>query len=233
MPASAASRSGVFVPHKLPWHKRCAVELLCALVRLLAATWRTKWVATSKAAEEANRKVSSVIFCIWHNRLAMGVVSYNADARKRWRSEGIAAVVSASRDGAFLASILEHFGMETIRGSSSRRGAQALLEATTFALEKNYNVVITPDGPRGPCYKIQEGIISLAQLTGKPIMPVAYEARPKLVMRSWDKFQIPLPFAKCTYFYAEPIYVPREADEAERQKIRAHLERVMLEINTP
>ena len=162
----------------------------------------------------------------------MGLVSYDSDARKLWPAQGLAAVVSASRDGAFLASILEHFGIQPIRGSSSRRGAQALLEATTWA-EKNYNIAITPDGPRGPCYKVQEGIISLAQLTGKPIIPVAYKAHPKLVMKSWDKFQIPLPFAKCTYSYAAPIFVPREADEAERERLRAELERVMLEINTP
>lgn len=233
MSAAATKRAGVVVPHELPWHKRCAVVILCACIRLLMATWRTRWAAANKAAEPFSLKPTSVIFCIWHNRLAMALGSYNREVFERWPADGMAAVVSASRDGAFLASILEHFDIEPIRGSSSRRGPQALLEATTWAADKNHDIVITPDGPRGPCYKIQEGIISLAQLTGKPIVPLAYEASSKLQLRSWDKFQIPLPFAKCTFSYAEPIFVPREATDAERDQIRARLESVMREINTP
>ena len=233
MSASATKRAGVVVPHELPWYKRCGVEILCACVRVLMASWRTSWRAVNQAAEHGDSQPTSVIFCIWHNRLAMAVASYNRECRERWPADGMAAVVSASRDGAFLASILEHFNIEPIRGSSSRRGPQALLEATTWAGDKNHNIVITPDGPRGPCYKIQEGIISLAQLTGKPIVPLAYEASSKLQMRSWDKFQIPLPFARCRFTYAEPIFVPREADDAERERIRARLESVMREINTP
>jgi lysophospholipid acyltransferase (LPLAT)-like uncharacterized protein len=232
MSAGATKPLGVVVPHTLPWHKRCAVEILCACARVYISTWRARWVAVNKTEERGNIPGSSIIFCVWHNRLAMGLASYNPEARKLWPSNGVAAVVSASRDGAFLASILEHFGMQPIRGSSSRRGAQALLEAISLA-EKNHNIVITPDGPRGPSYKVQEGIISLAQLTGRAIIPVGYEARPKLVMRSWDRFQIPLPFAKCTFGHGAPIFVPREADVAERERLRAELERVMLEINTP
>jgi lysophospholipid acyltransferase (LPLAT)-like uncharacterized protein len=233
MVTSATKRTGVVVPHDLPWYKRIGVEILCAAIRMLMATWRQTWRAANKAAEPFSLMPTSVIFCIWHNRLAMALGSYNHEVFERWPAAGMAAVVSASRDGAFLASILEHFNIEPIRGSSSRRGPQALLEATTWAVDKNHSVVITPDGPRGPCYKIQEGIISLAQLTGKPIVPLAYEASSKLQLRSWDKFQIPLPFARCTYSYAKPIFVPREADEAERERIRTHLESVMREMNTP
>jgi lysophospholipid acyltransferase (LPLAT)-like uncharacterized protein len=233
MGSGATKKAGVVVPHVLPFHKRCGVEILCACARLMISTWREKWVAVGSAAEKGNHASGPVIFCVWHNRLAMALASNTEAYRLQWTSAGTAAVVSASRDGAFLASILEHFGVQPIRGSSSRRGAQALLEATTWAVEKKHHVVITPDGPRGPRYKVQEGIISLARLTGRPIVPLAYEARPKIVMRSWDKFQIPLPFARCTYSFAEPIFVPREADDAERERLRGRLERVMLEINTP
>ena len=233
MSSTVAKSAGVVVPHVLPFHKRCAVNLLCTFARLLMVTWRTKWVAASEAAEKANRSVSPVIMCLWHNRLAAGLSSYNADNRRIWPANGTAAMVSASRDGAFLASILEHFGIEPIRGSSSRRGAQALLEATTLAVGKGYNVVITPDGPRGPCYKIHDGIISLAQLTGRPILPLGFEAKSKIRMRSWDKFQIPLPFTRCDFLFGEPIFVPRDADDNERERIRAKLEQVMLALNSP
>jgi lysophospholipid acyltransferase (LPLAT)-like uncharacterized protein len=233
MSATATNRPGVVVPHELPWYKRCGVEILCACIRVLMATWRKRLRATSEAAEQGNSKHSSVIFCVWHNRLAIAFGTYTRQCHKRWPAAGIAAVVSASRDGAFLASILEHFDIQPIRGSSSRRGPQALLEATTWAIDKNYHVTITPDGPRGPCYKIQDGIVSLAQLTGKPILPLALEANSKLQLRSWDRFQIPLPFAKCTFIYGEPIFVPRDADDAERERIRARLESIMREMNTP
>lgn len=233
MSSTAAKPAGVVVPHVLPFHKRCAIEVLCAVLRILGGTWRIKWIAASERAAKANECISPVIFCVWHNRLAMAVPSYNAQCRKQWPANGLAAVVSASRDGAFLASILEHFGMQPVRGSSSRRGPQALLEASRWVAEKSYNAVITPDGPRGPCYKIQEGIISLAQLTGRPIVPLGIEANSKIKARSWDKFQIPFPFTRCTVSFGEPIFVPREADDAERDRIRAKLEQVMMEINSP
>lgn len=232
MSSTAAKPSGVVVPHVLPFHKRCAVKLLCAFLRILVATWRTKWVPVNKAAARSNESVAPVIFCIWHNRLAMALPS-SRGSRKLWPAKGLAAVVSASRDGAFLASMLEHFSIQPVRGSSSRRGPQALLEATSWIADKGYNMAITPDGPRGPCYKISDGIVSLAQLTGRPIVPLAFEANRKTKLRSWDKFQIPLPFTRCTFSFANPIFVPREADEAERDRIRTKLEQVMLEINEP
>ena len=82
-------------------------------------------------------------------------------------------MVSASKDGAFLTSILECFQVQPVRGSSSRRGPQALLELTTWA-ERGYDLALTPDGPRGPRYVVQEGVMSLAQLTGLPIIAASY-----------------------------------------------------------
>src|SRR4030095_14421736 len=94
-------------------------------------------------------------------------------------SAGLAAMVSASKDGALLARILEDFGVQPVRGSSSRRGPQALLELTTWS-ERGYDLAITPDAPRGPCYIVQEGVMSLAQLTSLPVVPVSCELHPKI-----------------------------------------------------
>jgi hypothetical protein len=138
----------------------------------------------------------------------------------------MAAMISASRDGGVLANVVERFGIQPIRGSSSRRGPQALLEATTW-MERGYNIVITPDGPRGPVYQIQDGIVHLAQLTGHPIIPTSNFTRWKIRLRSWDRFQIPLPFARCQAYYGEPILVPRDATEAQREELRAKLETTM------
>jgi hypothetical protein len=158
-----------------------------------------------------------VIFCLWHNRLAISMLVHRRHPRK------LAALVSASKDGALLAAILGRFGVEQIRGSSSRRGPQALLELTSHA-RKGYDLAITPDGPRGPRYVVQQGVISLAQITGLPIIPVTCNTQRKVCLKSWDRFQIPLPFSSCELILNEPIHVPREADDTKREESRSKLE---------
>jgi lysophospholipid acyltransferase (LPLAT)-like uncharacterized protein len=103
--------------------------------------------------------VTPAIFCVWHNRLALTMAAYYRYVRKLSRTAGLAVMVSASKDGALLSAIFERFGVQPVRGSSSRRGPQALLELTTWA-ERGYHLAITPDGPRGPCYVVQQGVMS-------------------------------------------------------------------------
>ncbi len=165
-----------------------------------------------------------VIYCLWHNRLAFSMAIWRKYLLKRQPTRRLAALVSASRDGALLARILETFGVQPVRGSTSRRGPQALLELTTLA-EGGWDLAITPDGPRGPRYVVQEGVIALAQLTGMPIVAVTCHVTRKICMKSWDRFQIPLPFARCQVSFYPPVLVPREADDAEREALRAALER--------
>jgi len=132
-------------------------------------------------------------------------------------------MVSARKDGGLLARVLELNGIQPARGSTTRRGRQALLELITWS-ERGYDLAITPDGPRGPCYIVQDGVVSLAQLSGLAIVPVSYRLNWKIRVKSWDRFQIPLPFARCQVCLAEPIRVPRDASEEEREKLRQELE---------
>jgi lysophospholipid acyltransferase (LPLAT)-like uncharacterized protein len=166
------------------------------------------------------------IYCVWHNRLALCLVAYWDYVKKRNGTPGMASLVSASRDGGLLSGVLECFDVQPVRGSSSRRGAQALLELTTWA-ERGYDLAITPDGPRGPCYVVQDGVMSLAQLTGLPILPASFNVSWKIRVKSWDRFQIPLPFSRCEMYLGKPIRVPREATDAEREQIRQQLEAEM------
>jgi len=149
--------------------------------------------------------------------------AYYGYARKHTRTAGMAAIVSASKDGAFLAAILECFKVQPVRGSTSRRGPQALLELLTWA-ERGYDLAITPDGPRGPCYVVQEGVMSLAQLSGLVIIPFAFQLQWKVRPKSWDRFQIPVPFSRCKMILEKPICVPREASAAQREELRQRLE---------
>jgi lysophospholipid acyltransferase (LPLAT)-like uncharacterized protein len=225
MMAAARSASGVVVPQPLPWHWRLAAVVAASLLRLCFKTWRFRWHDSGAHPETKG----PVIFCVWHNRLAATLASYDEFVRARWPAKGMAAMISASRDGGLLANVVERFGIQPIRGSTSRRGPQALLEATTW-MERDYSIVITPDGPRGPVYRIQEGIIHLAQVTGRPIMPISNFTRWKICLRSWDHFQIPLPFACGQCYYGEPIWVPQNATPAECEELRAKLETSMRSI---
>jgi lysophospholipid acyltransferase (LPLAT)-like uncharacterized protein len=172
----------------------------------------------------------STIYCFWHNRLALCVAIYHRYVRSTNPTAGMAALVSASKDGAFLSAILDTFNIHAVRGSSSRRGPQALLELTGCA-ENGFDLAITPDGPRGPCYTVQEGVMSLAQLTGLPIVPATYNLNWKLRVKSWDRFQIPLPFARCDVNVGKPIRVPRDCSDEQRELLRQELERTLREMS--
>lgn len=219
--SKAHKRSGVIVPHAPKWYQRLGAFAVFISLRALLFTVRCRMRNPSKFFAPA--APTPVIFCIWHNRLATCIKVLDVHRRPHNAGAGMAALVSASKDGAFLARILEWFEVQPVRGSSSRRGAQAMLELTTWA-QRGHDLTITPDGPRGPCYQIQEGITSLAQLTGLPIVPVAMNLNWKISVKSWDKFQIPLPFARCEVCVGKAIHVPQNASDAEREELRRQLE---------
>jgi lysophospholipid acyltransferase (LPLAT)-like uncharacterized protein len=217
-------RSGVVVPHRPNSFQRLIGWFVWLLVRFVALTTRFEFTPGSGKPGDVP---SPVIFCLWHNRLALCVPIYDKYLRRRKHgAPGIAALVSASKDGAFLTGIFNTLGVEVVRGSSSRRGAQALLELSTKG-EAGWDLAITPDGPRGPCYCVHEGIISLAQVTGLPIQVAGIEITSKLSLKSWDRFQIPLPFGKCRLTLGELIRVPAEASPEDRAGFRSRLEEGM------
>jgi lysophospholipid acyltransferase (LPLAT)-like uncharacterized protein len=219
-------KSGVVVPHSPSWKQRIAAFLVWAFIRLVASTVRFRIHDTGLFQ---GKRPGTLIYCIWHNRLAMSLTCYQTYAHPRNPTSGIAALVSASRDGAFLAAVLEAFRVQPVRGSSSRRGAQALLELTSWA-EKGYDLAITPDGPRGPRYVVQPGVMWLAQLTGRPILPVSYNLRWKIQLKSWDRFQIPLPFTRCDVRAGDLMTVPSDASEEERNRLREELQSALMRI---
>jgi len=198
--------------------------LVFGLIRGLAATIRFELDDRSGLLKGA--PTGKIIFSIWHNRLALSLMMYRRYVVRFAPERRMAAMVSASRDGGLLARVLEHFSVEPVRGSSSRRGPQALREMISWA-ERGHDLAITPDGPRGPCYQVQDGVISTAQLTGLPIVPVSYHLNWKFRPKSWDRFQVPLPFARCRIRTGEIVRVPREATESERETLRQRLEETM------
>ncbi len=228
MPEVAARSSRIVVPQATRWHQHVVARIVYALLRIVSVTLRYKW--TDRSGLFTGNTAGPAIYCVWHNRLPLCMTAYFGYIKKHNQSSGLAVMVSASKDGGFLAGILECFGVQPVRGSTSRRGHQALRELTTWA-KRGYDLAITPDGPRGPCYVVQEGIIALAQLTEMPIVPVSYNLGWKIRINSWDKFQIPLPFSRCEIIYEKPIPVPRNASEPDREKFRLQVEQALNSIS--
>jgi lysophospholipid acyltransferase (LPLAT)-like uncharacterized protein len=211
----------VVVPHPARWHGKLAAALVFGLIRSVDATLR--YDLRNPSGSLAAALEAPVIFAIWHNRLALCLMLYRRYVQRARPARKLAALVSASRDGGLLARVLEHFGVQPVRGSSSRRGAQAMLELTSWAA-RGYDLAVTPDGPRGPRYAVQEGVIAAAQLTGLAVLPVSYRLGWKYQLDSWDRFQIPAPLGRCTVQLGDLLRVPRELSDADREARRRDLE---------
>ena len=214
-------RSEIVVPHTAKWHQRLVAWIIWALASTIAATIRYRIHDPHGFITRSD--VQQCIFCIWHNRLALCVKLYYAFGQKRDNAPGLAGLVSASKDGALLSAIFQRFGVQPVRGSSSRRGAQALVELNTWA-GRGYDLAITPDGPRGPRYVLADGVITLAQITGLPLVPASYHLNWKIQVKSWDKFQIPLPFSRCDVQVGKIFQIPRELTDEQREKFKQEVE---------
>lgn len=159
----------------------------------------------------------------WHNRMFIFPWLHQA----LFPGRRGAVLTSASGDGQIIADVCSEFGFRAVRGSSSRRGAQALM-ALADCIRAGEDIGITPDGPRGPRFRMNMGVIKLAQLTGGKLMPVHVRYDRALRLPTWDGFQIPLPFSGVEVEIASPFTLPRRMTEEECESRRAELERAMI-----
>lgn len=155
-----------------------------------------------------------VIIVFWHNKLFY--MSYCVAACCIQKGRDVAVLISASRDGEYMARAAEKLGAKVVRGSSSRRGEAGFRKLCRWA-ERGASLCVAPDGPKGPKYEVKEGTIYLAQKTGLPILPVSCRAKKSLTLKSWDGFVLPLPFTSVEVRCAEPIYVPSDLEPEERK----------------
>jgi lysophospholipid acyltransferase (LPLAT)-like uncharacterized protein len=222
-----AGGGGRTTPHPPTFGGRVAARAAWVTAYGIAATLR--WRFTDRSGLFAPGSSQRAIFAVWHNRQLLAPGMYNRFFQNDPPGRRLAAMASASRDGAIAARILELFGAHAVRGSSSRRGAVALAELIDLARAR-YDLAVTPDGPRGPRYKVQAGTVVLAQYTGLPLVPVSLNLSRKKVLPSWDGFQIPLPFGRCEVIAGEALRVPRQLDDAGRTALVDELERRLLAI---
>lgn len=180
----------------------------------LGWTTRVYWFKTdeAKALEEGTH---GFIYAIWHNQQLFLLYPY--------RKQKVAALISQSSDGEYIARCLPKFGMLAVRGSSTRGGVKALIKLLQ-ATREGYRPLLTPDGPRGPIYTVQPGILFLARKTGFPILPVGCALSHKIKVGSWDKMRVPLPFGKAAFTYGKAIWVKSEEDfERAAQELQEQL----------
>ena len=184
------------------------------LIRLLGVTWRVEWREVERL-ERARELSDQVIFCFWHGRLL--VLSYTH------RRRNIQVLASEHPDGDLMGRTIRWLGFGHLKGSSTRGGARALRDLSRV-LREGYDVGLTVDGPRGPRGTVQQGAIELSRMTGSAVIPISNSSKPRKLFRSWDRFQLPLPFARVVVGYGEPFVVPADADEEERERYRLLLE---------
>jgi lysophospholipid acyltransferase (LPLAT)-like uncharacterized protein len=186
-------------------------------IRALHATLRVRYI-NFEILESFHRSGGHYIIAFWHCHILMMLYC---------RFERPACVmISQHRDGELIARTIERFDVGTARGSSTRGGFAALREMIRIAATGT-SLGITPDGPRGPRCVAQVGVVTAAQMTGFPVIPVAFIAEHKRRLRSWDRFEVPRPFSRGMFVYGNPIPVPRELDAAGVEEYRARIERSM------
>ena len=190
------------------------------LIRAIGNTLRFRVVNHAGMAYPTDERH---IWVFWHNR--MFLIPYLRETLIPGQ-EG-AFLTSPSGDGEIIAQACSDFKLIPVRGSSSRRGAQAMVELAHY-VKTGHDIGVTPDGPRGPRYHMNMGVIKLAQLTGGKLMPVHIRYDNAFRFPTWDGFLLPMPFSEVELEFGKPFTVPRRMSEEECEGHRAELERLMV-----
>ncbi|MBI4056904.1 MAG: lysophospholipid acyltransferase family protein [Elusimicrobia bacterium] len=176
-------------------------------------TWKGSEIPRNLESQGIN-----FVYAFWHSRQFFFVYSH--------RHQPVSILVSSSRDGEYIAKMLELSGMKTVRGSSTRGGSKALKELVDHARQGNH-LGITPDGPRGPAREVKQGVLFLAQKLGLSIIPITYAAKRKMVFGSWDKIHLPLPCNRIVIAHGTPIQMSsQDSLEEKSQELKMALDHI-------
>lgn len=201
-PDSPAPQAGEASAAPLPrrrgaWKLTLGLTVGRVVLHLLARTWRIR-IRNAGGWQRLRHDGQPFILSLWHGDLLPLLWVH--------RAEGVSVLISAHRDGEIVARVAESLGMRTVRGSTSRGGARALLELTRV-LQRGHEVAVTPDGPRGPRHALAPGMLVAAQRSDAPVVAIGVHASSAWRLRSWDRFLVPRPFARVTVAYSDPLKV--------------------------
>jgi lysophospholipid acyltransferase (LPLAT)-like uncharacterized protein len=188
--------------------------LIYLLARGLGRTLRL-YVEGWEPIERHLQEGTGAVMVTWHGRTLIPA--------NYMKGRGFWALISLSRDGEVQANIFQRFGFQILRGSTSRGGVRAALEAARV-VKAGGILAFTPDGPRGPSQKFQPGALLIAQKAGVPLYPAGISAYPRILLPTWDRYLIPLPFARAAFLIGEPVFVPPDADKDDFARLAEQLE---------
>lgn len=198
-----------------PAARNAATWLIRQCIRLVHATGRWRTVGAENV-QPFWTKGGPAIVCFWHGRLMM--LPY------AWQSaQPFHMLHSPHADGQLIAAVVRGLGMKSLFGSSRRGGTEAF-RRMVGVVKDGGTVGITPDGPHGPRMRAGGGAVTLARLTGAPLLPLAFGCRPRRLLGTWDRLAVALPFGRGVFVWGAPIMVPRDADEAGIERARLALE---------
>ena len=205
------------------WKARWLIAFGVHLLKLLGRTLR--YEIDDRAGIIGQPVARNYIGALWHNRLLI----FPLVLRRFFSNRRGAALISASRDGELLSDAIHRFDYDVIRGSSSRLGASALLQLSDV-LANGGDVVITPDGPRGPAYELGPGTVFLAQKTGAGVLPINLEYSSCWRLKNWDRFIIPRPFSKVRVIIGRPEQIRPTSSDQEFEAERLRLQNAMMSL---
>lgn len=197
------------------------IALARAVVGLLAATCRQQPVRGGEHLDRLQEGDSAAILAYWHQ---MQVFCGRQLLERARRGLKVTFLTSPSVSGEVPAAIIRRWGGGVLRGSSKRSAGQALKDMHEVLVLRRNSLVITPDGPTGPLHEFKPGTIMLARITRAPIILIAYAAKPCIRWNSWDRFILPLPFARVAVAVSEPYRVPAGVGVDDLGPFRAELE---------
>ncbi|MDR3706889.1 MAG: lysophospholipid acyltransferase family protein [Capsulimonadaceae bacterium] len=189
------------------------------LARGISATLRSHVIGEEFLDRMHPNSGDSVVLVTWHGRSFVPVT--------RFRGLGYWAMISTSRDGNLQNKLFRRLGFRTVRGSSSARGAVEAVLIMRRELHKGGVLTLTPDGPRGPSGVLHPGAIYLAQKSGCPLVPAGASAWPCIKLKTWDRYLLPMPFARAALIYGDPIHVPPDLDQDGRQEYADRIGRMI------
>jgi len=170
--------------------------LAAGLVRAMHATWRVEVVDPGAALPGIIDGTRPAICAFWHRHILSMLAHF--------QGAHVCVPVSEHRDGEYVAQVMARFGLESVRGSSTRGGAR-LLRDMMGRIREGWSPVLTPDGPRGPKFSVQPGFALLARRSGLPVYPIGLAVRRAWVLSSWDEFVVPKPFTRIVIRMGEPL----------------------------
>ncbi|HPC47473.1 MAG TPA: lysophospholipid acyltransferase family protein [Deltaproteobacteria bacterium] len=205
---------------------RVLLKAVPAAAAWIIKTWCMTCRVTARINEHAERSAvetfGGAVYATWHQRMFYFFHDFG--------SRHVTMMISRSRDGEYANQVALRLGFLSVRGSSKKGGRDAMRELIERLKSGGHTAGMMADGPTGPPRVLKMGTVKIARETGKPIIPMMYGARRRIVLKSWDRYFIPVPFTDVVVFHGNPVHVPADADEKACESIRQEVERTMNEM---